>query len=506
LNNSDSESKSFLGIAREDFKITFVSVAYIFFVLCSYYVIKPVRGSLGMELGKDNIPILSLCSMFVLIGSNAIYCQLVGKFKRDTFIPLIMRFFAICLVVFWAIFSFVFPVKVEVPDQTKIADTEVVSQDTNAEEPLIGPIEPKPEEKIASENAEVEIKEDGNLFFTNTSKAVAIAVFYLWVGVFALIAVSMFWSFMNDVFSVKQSKRLYAIIGYGGLTGAVAGSSITSLLVNKLGTANLLLVALVILYPSVWCMKYIHRAHLERQKNNKEHAVIKEEESDSDPVHPPRPWDGMLAVYRTPILIFMALEMFLFTFSTTLFYQQLYEMINQVFAGSPDATTSFFADFFGKINIISLFAQFFVTKLVMMIPNPIIGLLIFPFIQSLASVFMLFSPALGIVSWGLIINNAINYSTGRAIRELVYIPLNRDQKYQGKGFIDTVIFRMGDGISAIVLIGGLEFFSYGIWIDWTILASMALQFYVIINIARLYSRIVKQTSVPQLGLNEGTEA
>jgi AAA family ATP:ADP antiporter len=302
---------------------------------------------------------------------------------------------------------------------------------------------------------------------------------------------------MNDVFSVDQSKRLYAIIGYGGLTGGAVGSIITSYLVPMLGTANLFIVALLIFYPSIWCMKYIHHHHFNMQpepENEAEAETEGVEEPDAKPeeqVQPPRPWDGMLAVYRTPILIFMALEMFLFTFSSTLFYQQLYEMINQVFARNTDATTEFFADFFGKITIISLVSQFFITKLVMMIPNPVLGLMIMPFIQFAASAVMLISPALGIVSWGLIINNAINYSTGRAIRELIYIPLNREQKYQGKGFIDTVVFRLGDGLSSVILIGGLELFTYGMWIDWTILISMAVQFYVIINIARLYSQTVK---------------
>jgi ATP/ADP translocase len=127
----------------------------------------------------------------------------------------------------------------------------------------------------------------------------------------------------------------------------------------------------------------------------------------------------------------------------------------------------------------------------MMLPNPVVGLFIFPLIQVVATALMLLSPSLEIVSWGLIISSAISYSTGRAIRELVYVPLDREQKYQGKGFIDTVVFRLGDGLSSIILIGGLELLSYGIWIDWTILLSMAAQFYVIIKIARLFAESLK---------------
>ncbi len=511
------KKEGFLGIAPQELKITLTAVAYIFFVICSYYVIKPIRGSLGMELGKDNIPIMSLLSMFVLVFSNAIYSQIVGMYKRDIFIPFIARFFAGCIIVFWLIFSFVFPIKQEEAKLNKPSNLVVPAEElsvpakkSNALSVSHAINNASASEKIpelatgsaTSNPVQTHKKETGkiNLFATDPLRAVTISVFYLWVGVFALFAVSMFWSFMNDVFSVDQSKRLYAIIGYGGLTGGAVGSLITSYLVPVLGTANLFIVALLIFYPSIWCMKYIHHHHFSMQPEplpngqlETKNTEVEADESAEQPVHPPRPWDGMLSVYRTPILIFMALEMFLFTFSSTLFYQQLYEMINQVFAQNTDATTEFFADFFGKITIISLVSQFFITRLVMMIPNPVLGLMIMPFIQFAASAFMLISPALGIVSWGLIINNAINYSTGRAIRELVYIPLNREQKYQGKGFIDTVVFRLGDGLSSIILIGGLELFAYGMWIDWTILVSMAVQFYIIINIARLYSQIVKHS-------------
>ncbi|GAB4280969.1 MAG: hypothetical protein Kow0029_25850 [Candidatus Rifleibacteriota bacterium] len=502
------KKEGFLGVAPDEFKVTIAAFAYIFFVICSYYVMKPIRGSLGMELGKDNIPVLSFLSMLVLIVSNALYSLIVGWYKRDVFIPFITRFFVVCIIAFWAIFSFVYPVEQKNETNKNIAGKEVLP----AEEMVVhsAQISEIPESNIkdsVSASNSAELNDSTELFhgreatvpgsitgeqhqtnvfvYAQYVKIAAMAIFYLWVGVFALFAVTMFWSFMNDIFSVDQSKRLYAIIGYGGLLGGAVGSWLTSLLVPVLGTANLLLVACALLYPSVWCMKFIHGVHEEKMNGLALQPVHEE------PAHPPRPWDGFLTVYRARILIFMALEMMLFTFTGTLFYQQLYEMINQTFAGNVDATTSFFADFFGYITILSLVSQFFLTKLLMMLPNPVAGLLIFPVLQLVASSLMLYSPSLTVVSWGLILISAINYSTGRALRELVYIPLDREQKYQGKGFIDTVVFRVGDGFSSIILIAGLRFLHYGQWLDWTILAAMAFQFYVIIKIVWLYAENLK---------------
>lgn len=463
------------GVKRREYALTLSAFAYIFFVLCAYYVIKPVRGSLGMELGKDNIPVLGLLSMIVLIAANAVYSVIVGMYKRDIFIPFITRFFAGCLIVFWLLFTYVFP-------------ADMVNEASVGRAPALSAAgEESPAELVTAETPAVASADPAkSLMATNPARAVAIAVFYLWVGVFALMAVSMFWSFINDVFTVEQSRRLYAIIGYGGLIGGAVGSYLTGLLVPLLGTANLFLVAMAILYPSIWCMRYIHN-------NFSANECLKtvEEVAAAPPTHPPRPWDGLRSVWLTPLLLFMAFEMVIFTFSSTLFYQQLYEMINREFAGNIDGTTAFFASFFGRITLLSLVSQFFVTRLFMLLPNPVIGLFIFPLLQVTASVLMLVSPQLSIVAWALIIGSAINYSTGRALRELVYIPLDREQKYQGKGFIDTVVFRVGDGMSAVILIGGLELFSYGNWIDMTILLSMAAQIYVIIKIARLYAEKLK---------------
>ncbi len=474
------DNSSILGVEKSERRITLAAFAYIFFVICAYYVIKPIRASLGIELGKDNIPVLSLLSMIVLIASNAVYSVIVGAYRRDIFIPFITRFFTLCLLVFWLLFAFVFP---------------AVENIQSAGQAMEAPLAEAPAETLVTASASMQV--GVSLIESDPARAVTIGIFYLWVGVFALMAVTMFWSFMNDIFTVGQSRRLYAIIGYGGLIGGAVGSFLTARLVPVLGTANLFLVAIVLLYPTIWCMRYIHNNYAGSDPVVSPPPEKKAEE----PVHPPRPWDGLLSVMKTPVLIFMACEMFIFTFSSTLFYQQLYEMVNQTFSGATDETTGFFAGFFGKITLLSLFSQFFITRLFMMFPNPVTGLFIFPLMQVSASVLMLISPSLGIVSWGLIIGSAINYSTGRAIRELVYIPLDREQKYQGKGFIDTVIFRLGDGLSAVLLIGGLDLFGYGIWIDWTILVSMLVQIYVIVKIAGLYAERLKVASSDDLSTN-----
>jgi AAA family ATP:ADP antiporter len=456
--------------------ITFVSVAYFFFVICSYYVIKPIRGSLALELGSDNIPVLNILSMVSLVVANAVYSWIVGKYKRDIFIPFITRFFVVCLAAFWLIFTFLIPIN----EQKTTVTVTVAAEEPGISQPLA--------ESVESDNQSATspaIPTEPMDILYSYVKTVMIGTYYLWVNFFALMAVSMFWSFMNDVFTVSQGRRLYAIIGYGGLVGGLVGSALTSLLVQQVGTSNLFILAIVLLYPSIWCMQYIHKNHYRPE------GIVDVDNKPVTPAHPPRPWDGFLSVCKNPILICMALEMFLYTFSSTMFFQQLNRLIEAEIGSDVNSKTAFIAGMYGRINIVSLFSQFFVTRLMMMLPNPVYGLLILNLIQVVGTFFTMFTPSLVVASWVVIIRYAIDYSTGRALRELVYIPLDREAKYQGKGFIDTVVFRVGDGLSSIILIGGLSFYSYGTWIDYSIQLAMLVQFYVIIKTAGLYGQRLK---------------
>lgn len=462
-------------------KVTLVSLAYFFFVICSYYVIKPIRESLALELGSENVPLLNIASMLSLIAANAVYSIIVGHYKRDIFIPFITRFFVICLLGFWVNFSFVIPMAGSEPLAMKT--TAAVEQAELPQPVASSPVALTERPETAAQSGE-KVKKGGKDL--SLYKVASISVYYLWVNIFALMAVSMFWSFMNDVFSLEQSKRLYAIIGYGGLIGGLVGSSLTSALVRYTGTPNLFILAIVLLYPSIWCMQYIHLNHYRPE------GIPEKGNQPVQPAHPPRPWDGFIAVSKNWILILMALEMFFYTFSTTLFSQQFNHLV-ETELNSINERTAFVANIYGRINSVSLLAQFFVTRLVMLFANPIYGLLILNLIQIAGTSFMLRSPSLTIISWTIIIRYALNYSTGRVLRELIYIPLDREAKYQGKGFIDTVVFRFGDGLSSAVIFGGLQLFSYGNWIDYSILGIMAVQFYVIIKAAGLYAARVDQT-------------
>src|SRR5262245_39730695 len=161
------------------------SFAYFFCLLAGYYVLRPLRDEMGVAGGVKNLQWLFTATFLTMLAAVPIYGALVARLPRKRFIPVVYHFFVANLVVFW-------------------------------------------------------------IFLILEMEKVTVArTFFVWVSVFNLFAVSVFWSFMADLFSSEQGKRLFAFIAAGGTAGALAGPTITVLLVERLGTANLLLIAAV---------------------------------------------------------------------------------------------------------------------------------------------------------------------------------------------------------------------------------------------------------------------
>jgi AAA family ATP:ADP antiporter len=177
------------------------AAAYFFFLLFSYYMLRPMREAMGIARGVDKLPWLMTGTMLVMIALHPLYATLVSKLPRRRFIPIISHFFAANLLLFFAAFSL--------------------------------------------------LPEHGGV---NLGYA-----FYIWLSVFNLFVVSVFWGMMADVFNEDQGKRLFGMISVGGTLGAVVGAAVTQNLSNgnfgiQFEPAHLMLLAVVCLEIAVFCM------------------------------------------------------------------------------------------------------------------------------------------------------------------------------------------------------------------------------------------------------------
>ncbi|HNW35360.1 MAG TPA: hypothetical protein PKM25_10540, partial [Candidatus Ozemobacteraceae bacterium] len=156
---------------------------------------------------------------------------------------------------------------------------------------------------------------------------------------------------------------------------------------------------------------------------------------------------------------------------------------------SSDARTIYWANIYNMINGLSLMTQFFVTRFFMSSAYPTVGLLLLPLSQIIGSLLLIRLPLLDVAAVIGVVRYALNYSTGRAVRELLFTPLSHDEKYQGKGFIDTLVFRAGDGLSSVLLLWGLAVWGAGPWVDVTVVSTMCFSVLIILALGSIFSKI-----------------
>jgi ATP:ADP antiporter, AAA family len=174
-----------------------LSFIYYFFILSSYYIIRPIRDDMGAAGGVENLPWMFTGTLLAMLVANALFAALVAKFSRRRFIPIAYRFFIANLVLFFVLLLMV-------PKEQQV---------------WVG------------------------------------RAFFIWTSVFNLFVISVFWAFMADVFSTDQGKRLFGFISVGGTLGGIVGAAITATLVQKIGTLNLLLISAVLLELSAQCVR-----------------------------------------------------------------------------------------------------------------------------------------------------------------------------------------------------------------------------------------------------------
>ncbi len=163
---------------------------------------------------------------------------------------------------------------------------------------------------------------------------------------------SVFWSYMADLFSSEQGKRLFAVIAAGGTAGSLAGPALTIGLAEFLGPANLMIVAALFLEGAVLCVWRLESVSVQGEK---ETAVRVAPEAIGGG------WlDGFLLVLRSPYLAGIMLWVSLLSVAATFLY---FQQANIVAAASDDPAvrTRIFASVDLAVGVLTLIVQAFAT-------------------------------------------------------------------------------------------------------------------------------------------------
>jgi AAA family ATP:ADP antiporter len=362
------------------------SCAYFFFVLSSYYVLRPIRDEMGVAGGAKNLAWLFTATLVGMLLVHPLFTALVARLPRRRFVPLIYRFFILNLIVFFVLF--------------RIGDA---------------------------------------------APAVWIGrVFFVWTSVFNLFVVSVFWSLMTDLYRPSQSQRLFGLVAVGGTLGAVLGASITSGLSQFLSAASLLLVSALLLEIAAWSARALDG---EEEKVARA-AAVDEPASARAPekLIGGGVLEGTRDVARSPYLLGIAGLMLLFTFTSTFLYFQQADIIGTV--KDPQARTQLFANIDLAVNVLTLVAQVFLTGRVLRWLGVGVALAFLPVLTLVGYGILATAPAVAVLVVFQVLRRAGNFAIQRPAREVLYTVLPRTEKYKAKNFNDTFVYRLGDQIGA----------------------------------------------------------
>jgi AAA family ATP:ADP antiporter len=364
----------------------FISCAYFFLILCAYYIIRPIRTEMVIANGVDNIQWLMLMTFLVLIAITPIFGWVTTRFKTRQFLSYCTLFFASHLVIFF----FLFNVEDRSPTTTQ--------------------------------------------------------AFFIWVNVFNMFIVSLFWSFMTDVYSQKQAKRLFAFIAAGGTAGAICGPLITTSLVNNVGLGPLLLISATILASSVICITWLtHWDNLDFD-NHPIQKGAKNEALKGGVL------DAFKLIIKSPYLIGICLFVTLYAVSITFVEIQQAEMIESRF-DNPHERTQLFSSVDLTVNVLALIFQLFLTSRLIRSFGFKTALMLIPVGITIGFGLMAMMPLLGVMIAIDIFRRAGDYSIMKPAREMLFSVVTREEKYKAKNFIDTAILRGGGATSALAYTG-----------------------------------------------------
>src|SRR5687768_3854724 len=154
-------------LEKGEFPRVALGFASFFLLLCSYYILRPVRDEMGVQTGASRLQWLFTGTFIATLAIVPVFGWVVRSLPKRHVLPSVYGFFILNLIIFYA------------------------------------------------------------LFLAGTTVALA-ATFFIWLSVFNLFVVSLFWSNVSDVFSTEQATRVYGYISAGGSAGALTGPAITA--------------------------------------------------------------------------------------------------------------------------------------------------------------------------------------------------------------------------------------------------------------------------------------
>ncbi|MDQ0138647.1 NTP/NDP exchange transporter [Cupriavidus necator] len=363
---------------------------FFFCLFASYFMLRPVRETMGIAGGVNNLQWLFTATFVVMLAAIPLYGAVCAWLPRRRFVPWVYAFFIANLLAFALATR-------ALPDNIWLA-----------------------------------------------------RVFYVWLSVFNLFVVSVAWSLMADVFRPEQARRLFALLAAGASAGGLAGPVLGGWLVPHIGLTGLMLLSAALLaatLPGVaWLFGWRRRAGAGVAQPGQ--AAAGAVQDPGDPIG-----GGLLAglslLLRSRYLLGIGLFVILLATASTFLYFEQARLVAEAF---PERTrqTQVFSALDAAVQALTILVQLFFTGRMARRYGVTMLLTAVPLAVTAGFLVLALLPTFGVLAAVMILRRVGEYALLRPGREMLFTVVDAETKYKAKNVIDTAVYRAGDAVSAWV--------------------------------------------------------
>ena len=371
-------------IEASEAKAVLCSFLFVVVLMSAYYILRPVRDAMASDWTDAEVSWLWTLNFFISTAIVALYGVIVSKFRFRLLVPTMYGIFAISFIIFYSL-GFAFE------------DLTVIDKS-----------------------------------------------FYVWVSVFSLFHISVFWTFMSELFSKEQSGRLFGIIAVGASVGGLIGPSITAFFSVSLGADNLMLIASMMLLIPIPIIFYLQSLK-SKELNNEVLDIPGSNQSIGG-----NPLAGFKMFFSNPYLLSIGLFIFLYTGISSFVYFELKNLLSDF---SRSERSVIWAQMDLAVNILAISTGLFATGRIVTKFGMPATIAMVPIMICIGLLVLAISPLLGVIMVLQIIRRAGNYAVTRPAREMLFTLVNQETRFKAKPVIDIVAYRGGDMLTAWLFTG-----------------------------------------------------
>ena len=353
-----------------------LSFGFFFCVLCAYYIVRPIRDETGVAYGSGFLGYAFTIILVVMLAAVPLIGWLVANLARKLIVPIVYSFFIITLLMFWALLRF----------------------------------------------------EQSNIYVAGA--------FYIWVSVFSLFVVSLFWSFMTEVWQTAQAKGVYGIVSVGGTFGALTGPLLVQAFVHHIGVANLLLLSALFLLMALGFYTALRRIVGD---NGRTGGADKPDRASV--------LAGAINVWKSPYLFRIAIWVLAGNFFGIFFTLEQARILGAAFS-DQDSRLIMLARIETGVSLLTIIFEIFITGRLMQFIGVGRTIAIGPMCACVALVVLAVAPGVATIATIMVLMRAMDYGLSGPTMRVLYTIVDPRDKYRAQNFNDTVIYRGGNAASA----------------------------------------------------------